>query len=64
MSHYYRSFEENVPDEVKDKLSETSFRIAARHAHALVMLRDYPSKQRELAERAHKIFDERLISMH
>jgi len=48
--HRYRSFEENVPEDVKDLLSPTSGRITVRHGEALVLLRDHPDKQRELAE--------------
>jgi ParB/RepB/Spo0J family partition protein len=49
--HRYRSFEEYVPDDVKNVLSVTSDRIRARHAQALVMLKDMPEEQRKLAER-------------
>jgi ParB/RepB/Spo0J family partition protein len=49
--HRYRSFEQYVPDDVKNVLSVTSDRIRARHAEALVMLKDYPDKQLDLAQR-------------
>ena len=51
MFHNYRSFEDYVPDNVKEVLSATSFRIKARHAQALAMLKDLPDKQLELAQR-------------
>jgi hypothetical protein len=41
----YRSLEEHVPDNIKELLSATSGKIKARHAEALVMLKDYPEKQ-------------------
>jgi hypothetical protein len=46
-----KSFEENVSEEAKMILSVTSDRITARHAHALVMLKECPDKQLELAQR-------------
>jgi ParB/RepB/Spo0J family partition protein len=51
MFHLYRSFEDYVSEDVKEILSVTSHRIKARHAKALIMLKDLHDKQLELAQR-------------
>jgi len=51
MYRFYRDFEDYVPDDVKEILSQLVAKITVRHGEALVLLTDHPDKQRELAER-------------